>query len=79
MTVLVLAMPMGDIEQGDRACSGGGVFLEGGKCNRLCPWRAGKCKGKPQPIVVDVVDEHIDRLASKYRRRMRFYKQLGTI
>jgi len=76
--VLVMATPMGDIEQVvgrvQRWC-----FPEKNKCERLCPWRAGKCKGKPQPMVVDVVDEKIDRLSSKYRRRVKFYKKTGML
>jgi len=76
--VLVMATPIGDVEQAvgriQRWC-----LPEESKCNALCPWRAGKCKGKPQPIVVDVVDELITQLEPKYRRRKRFYKKLGTL
>jgi len=76
--VLVMATPISDVEQIvgriQRWC-----FPQEGKCEVACPWRAGKCKQKPQPIVVDVVDELITQLNPKYRRRMRFYKKLGTI
>jgi len=76
--VLVMATPMGDIEQMvgrvQRWCT-----PEEEKCKRMCPWRAGKCKGKQQPIVVDVVDEDIPRLVKKYGRRARFYKKIGTL
>lgn len=78
LDVLVLTMPMGDVEQAvgrvQRWC-----LPEEGKCNTLCPWRAGKCKGKPHPIMVDVVDESIDQLNSKYCRRLKFYKKLGML
>ena len=76
--VLVLATPMSDIEQivgrVQRWCS-----PEPEKCNRLCPWRAGKCKGKLQPIVTDVVDEKINKMRSKHKRRRKFYKKIGMI
>jgi len=76
--VLVMATPISDVEQIvgriQRWC-----FPQDGKCEVACPWRAGKCKQKPQPIVVDVVDEMIVQLNPKYRRRMRFYKKLGTL
>ena len=78
LDVLVMAMPMGDVEQivgrSQRWC-----LPEKEKCETLCPWRAGKCKGKPQPIVVDVVDEMIPKLNAKHRKRLRFYKKLGSL
>lgn len=78
LDVLVLATPMGDIEQAvgrvRRWC-----FSETEKCKRLCPWRAGKCEAKPKPIVMDVVDEGIPQLRAKWRRRERFYKKAGAI
>lgn len=76
--VLVLSSPMSDIEQVigriQRFC-----LPNESKCKRWCPWRAGTCKGKPVPIVVDVVDENEKRLMSKYNDRMRFYKKIGMI
>lgn len=76
--VLVMATPLGDVEQlvgrSQRWC-----FPEEKKCKTLCPWRAGKCKKKSQPIIVDVVDENIDQLRPKYNRRLRFYKKVGAI
>jgi superfamily II DNA or RNA helicase len=77
LDVLVMATPIGDIEQAvgrvQRWC-----LAEPEKCERMCPWRAGACKQKPQPIVVDVVDENIPQLMPKYRKRMRFYKKEGA-
>jgi len=77
LDVIVLATPMSDIEQSvgrvRRWC-----FPEEEKCIHLCPWRAGKCKEKPKPIVVDIVDEGISHLSSKWRRRQNFYKKIGT-
>lgn len=76
--VLVMATPMGDVEQVvgriQRWC-----LPESEKCKRLCPWRAGKCEGKPQPIVVDVVDEMIPKLNAKHKRRLRFYRKIGSL
>jgi len=76
--VLVMATPESDIEQLvgriQRWC-----LPKDGKCEKMCPWRAGQCKGKPQPIVVDVLDEQIPRMVSKYNRRKRFYKKIGMI
>lgn len=76
--VLVMATPESELEQLvgriQRWC-----FPEEKKCERLCPWRAGKCRGKPQPIVVDVVDEEIPRMISKFNRRKRFYRKTGMI
>lgn len=77
LDVLVLSMPMGDVEQivgrVRRWC-----FQDKEKCEHYCPWRAGKCKEKPMPIVVDVVDEDIPQLLPKWRRRQKFYRSIGT-
>ncbi len=76
--VLVMATPISDIVQlvgrVQRWC-----FPEEGKCERLCAWRAGKCKGKPDPIVVDVIDENIPQLKRKWIRRQSFYKKNGAM
>ena len=78
LDVLVLSLPMSDVEQVvgrvRRWCT-----AESEKCNRLCPWRAGDCKEKPEPIVMDVVDEDIPQLVSKWNRRQRFYGRIGTL
>jgi superfamily II DNA or RNA helicase len=76
--VLVLVTPLGDAEQAvgrvRRHCKPSET-----KCKHLCPWRAGSCEGKPHPIVVDVVDENVTRLMNSYKRRLGFYKEIGTI
>ena len=78
LDVIVFATPMGDIEQAlgrvRRWCE-----PEPGKCEHYCPWRAGKCKKKPQPIVLDVIDEKCPTLLPKWKRRKRFYKSIGTL
>ena len=76
LDVLVLATPMGDIEQVvgrvRRWCE-----PENKKCSRLCAWRAGRCKGKPEPIVMDVVDVDIPQVMGKWKRRQGFYSGQG--
>jgi superfamily II DNA or RNA helicase len=76
--VLVLVTPIGDAEQAvgrvRRHCKPSET-----KCKHLCAWRAGSCEGKPHPIVVDVVDENVTRLMNSYRRRLAFYKEIGSI
>ena len=77
LDVIVLASPMTDVEQAvgrvRRSC-----LPREGKCERLCPWRAWKCNGKPVPIVTDVVDSNIKSSMSKSRSRNRFYKSIGA-
>lgn len=76
LDVLVLSMPMGDVEQivgrVRRWC-----YKDKEKCERYCSWRTGNCKEKPKPIVVDVVDEDIPQLLPKWKRRQRFYESIG--
>lgn len=76
LDVLVIATPASDVEQEvgriRRWCT-----PEKGKCERLCPWRAGICKEKPQPIVVDVVDDD-EGLEKKFQRRRAFYRSIGA-
>lgn len=76
--VLVMATPEGDIEQlvgrVQRWC-----FSDSADCDRLCPWRSGRCESKPEPIIVDVIDEKIGRLLRKYKRRETFYRRKGMI
>lgn len=77
LDVVVMATPMSDVEQMigrvRRHC-----LPKQERCERFCSWRAGKCKGKPQPIVLDVIDEQIDKLNSKLRARNRYYKSAGV-
>lgn len=78
LDVIVFATPLGDIEQAvgrvRRWCE-----PEPGKCEHYCAWRAGKCKGKPQPIVLDVIDERCPALLGKWKRRAKFYRKIGTL
>jgi superfamily II DNA or RNA helicase len=78
LDVIVFTTPMSDIEQAvgrvRRWCE-----PEPGKCEHYCPWRAGKCKGKPQPIVLDVIDEKCPTLLPKWKRRQGFYRSIGTL
>lgn len=49
------------------------------KCEHYCPWRAGECQGKPEPVIVtDFIDEEgecVDRAI----KRMRFYEEIDAI
>jgi hypothetical protein len=78
LDVLILATPMGDVEQ-----TAGRVRRwcdpEPSKCKRLCSWRAGICQGKPTPIIIDSVDEGSEKLAKKWNYRQEFYKSIGAI
>jgi superfamily II DNA or RNA helicase len=78
LDVLLLATPISDVEQMTgrvrRWC-----LPEPKKCAHYCPWRAGTCKGKPTPIVVDVVDMRIPRLRGMSARRDKFYKTCCTM
>jgi len=76
LDVLELVSPLSDIEQVvgrvRRWCE-----PEPKKCEHFCPWRAGVCKGKPQPIVTDYVDERIPQAARRWKTRQRHYKEIG--
>ena len=78
LDVVVLSLPMSDVEQTvgrvRRWC-----FAEKEKCERLCPWRAGTCKEKPEPVVLDVFDEEVPQILPKWKARQRFYKRIGTM
>jgi superfamily II DNA or RNA helicase len=78
LDVLLLATPISDVEQAAgrvrRWC-----LPEPNKCEHYCPWRAGKCKGKPTPIIVDVMDLRIPRLKGMAARREKFYKTCCTM
>ena len=78
LDVLIVATPVGDIEQMAgrvrRWC-----FPEPKKCARLCPWRAGACTEKPQPIIVDPVDDNVEKLAKKWIWRKKFYQSIGAM
>lgn len=78
LDVLVLTVPMGDVEQAAgrirRNC-----LPVNEKCKRLCSWRAGECTGKPQPVVVDVIDEKIPQARRKWAKRRGFYTGIGAL
>lgn len=75
LDVMVFAAPISDVEQASgrvrRWCS-----PEPEKCERLCAWRAGRCTGKPIPIIVDVQDLQVPRLRGMARRREVFYRTI---
>ena len=77
LDVLVLATPVSDAEQVvgrvRRWCA-----PEVAKCARLCAWRAGQCAGKPDPVVIDVVDPLVAQVAGKWRKRQRLYREMGV-
>jgi hypothetical protein len=77
LDTLVLATPMSDVEQPmgrvRRWCLPD--ESDGRKrCKRLCAWRAETCQGKPNPLVVDVLDEHVAQAQKKSKARLRFYR-----
>ena len=75
--VVYLATPINDVEQtvgrGRRPCEPNAE-----KCPRLCPWRAGICKGKPVPVIKDYVHSDVPRLLNRALRRIAFYKSEGA-
>lgn len=77
LDVLMLTTPISDVEQAVGRVRRWCVPSE--ECAHFCPWRAGKCQGKPTPIVVDVVDEKVPRLRGMAGRRERFYKTCCTV
>lgn len=74
----ILATPESDVEQAAgrirRFC-----MPVPGKCERLCPWRAGVCTGKPEPILVDILDPLVQRCVLKAKWRFEYYKQAGML
>jgi superfamily II DNA or RNA helicase len=74
----VFATPIGDVKQAvgriQRWC-----FPDTSECKRLCPWRAGECKGKPDPIVTEMVDKEELRLLRKFKRKEPFYRKIGAL
>ena len=76
--VLILATPLGDVEQTvgrvRRFCK-----PSKSKCPHLCPWRSESCEGKPEPVVIDVIDRHNTKCRRKYLKRHEFYKEIGMV
>jgi hypothetical protein len=77
LDVIVLATPLGDAEQAigrvRRWCTPAPE-----KCAHYCPWRAGQCTGKPQPVVVDVRDPEVAWSERKARGRDKLYRRMGV-
>jgi hypothetical protein len=77
LDVIMFTTPISDVQQGtgrvQREC------VPSSECVHYCPWRAGRCTSKPEPIVTDVVDERIPRLRGMAARRERFYKTCCTM
>ncbi len=77
LDVIIFATPIGDPEQATGRIRRWCLPAEK-KCNRYCRWRAGKCTGKPDPVVVDIDDYKIGPLIGKRRKRERFYEEIGA-
>lgn len=80
---LVLASPVSDVEQAvgriRRVCipdrlPGGNVPKH--VCEFYCPWRSESCQGKPQPVVVDIVDQGAPLFERSAKHRERYYDEL---
>jgi len=73
-----LVSPVSDVEQANgrvrRICTPDPV-----KCDHFCPWRASYCKGKPDPMVCDIVDLGIPLASKRERYRRDYYATLGTL
>jgi hypothetical protein len=48
-----------------------------GKCEHFCPWRAGRCQGKPMVVIADVVDLGVPLAAKRERYRRTYYGDKG--
>ena len=72
---LGLATPVSDVEQAvgraRRYCLPDPDDPE--KCEHFCPWKAGECKGKGQPIVFDIVDIGFPICSKRERWRKNWY------
>lgn len=77
LDTVFLVTPRGDVEQSvgrvQRIC-----LADPEKCAHYCPWRAGKCEKKPDPIVVDFVDDDAE-CQRRYNGRIRFYAKNGML
>lgn len=81
LDILVLATPVSDPEQivgrVRRWCMPDG---DRKKCKHLCPWRWETCEGKPQPMVLEVIDENVKLSINRWKRqRLPFYRKIGAI
>jgi len=77
LDVLILATPFSDVEQAvgriRRPCK------PSDKCYATCPWRAEHCQGKPDPIVVDIIDRDIFPIKRKWYTRSKYYVKIGAM
>ncbi len=75
--VLIVASPIGDPEQtvgrARRFC-----LPKPSKCERMCPWRAATCQGKPTPVVLDPDFPNAPVLDRTKRGRVKFYQKIGA-
>jgi len=55
-----------------------GVNVTENECKYYCPWRAGTCKSKPKPIVVEFIDEDVAVVVRKIGNRTRYYREMGA-
>jgi superfamily II DNA or RNA helicase len=76
LDTLILATPVNDLEQIlgriQRWCKDRPLAT----CQKLCPWRAGSCREKAPPIVVDIWDKLVPNVQGKYRNRLRQYTEM---
>lgn len=75
---VMLVTPRGDVEQAVGRVRRWCKPDDKDECQRLCSWRADGCKGKPQPIVVDFMDDE-DNCKGRAGSRMRFYRANGFV
>jgi len=47
-------------------------------CKYYCPWRVGRCKSKPKPIVVEFTDPEVSAVMGKVKYRSRYYREIGA-
>jgi hypothetical protein len=84
LDTLGFASPVSDAEQAygraRRFCvpkeHGGTMSPE--DCEHYCPWRAGVCRGKPDPVVFDIVDTRIPLGKKRRKYRLKFYDSIGA-
>jgi superfamily II DNA or RNA helicase len=77
LDVFVLGTPVGNVEQAASRARGFCTPTPG-QCERLCPWRAGRCAGKEDTVIVDVIDPEVPSVQSKWRKRQRLYREMGV-
>lgn len=80
LNVIVPVTPISDIEQ-----TAGRVMRwcmpdeNREKCKHLCPWRWKTCKGKGQPMVVEIIDEKIPFAMRRWKKRLSFYRSIKSL